>query len=493
MACLSISAHAGVGLWSNTSGDKQLWPTQPSFGEPSIWLRQKLLSGATVNVTVDPNDSPVWDRLNDMIKTGSKGLFTGGKGVMVRSLLDGVSSTVVPATFIVNDVEVPSSVYPSSGGGNGNPMCPCDSGSSGFGPGPNCPSGPGGERGPWNFAQIGAVVGSSMNKLVYKYDDIQSTDWGWGVFYATDSNSADQRCRWLQSYNGYDCPGGWLPNGGQFQPDSSKKGSGYYPAGNPYANAAWGGGTGCHFSKGGIDQTDAVDSQGNNLVQDYDCQCNYKLKTNGWYDWVDQWLQHATPKRGFEWQGWFGGGKAPSYAMDFAACWVNNPRDMIQLQNAIWSKRLDWSNEKLPTSHWSDHDAQSQRPYWGWNEVPVTGNLIDDPQNWDAIYIKLPAAVCGGGRFHKYDSVNCLTSGAKEQLETDIGNYVNNKILVPGMANVYKRPGSAVVFLNDEANYDSRRNLKYQRRFACENWESPNHKFKVVFDQSKQLCYVDWG
>lgn len=126
-----------------------------------------------------------------------------------------------------------------------------------------------------------------------------------------------------------------------------------------------------------------VAAQGNNIVQDYDCQCNYNLKGNGWGDWVDQWMNHATPKPGegachrgsvercgegvhacvlpaplrariatvdqagssnpisphqassvpmprrpgLEWQGWFGRGKAPSFALDFAACWLNNPRE----------------------------------------------------------------------------------------------------------------------------------------------------------------------
>jgi hypothetical protein len=63
------------------------------------------------------------------------------------------------------------------------------------------------------------------------------------------------------------------------------------------------------------------------LAQDYDCQCNYALKGNGWGDWVAQWLHFASPKPGFSWQGWFGRGKAPSFGLDFAACWVNNPRE----------------------------------------------------------------------------------------------------------------------------------------------------------------------
>jgi hypothetical protein len=453
---------------------------------PSVWLQQHL---AKEPVSVNRSSSgTMWDQLNGMIASGHGGTYTGGKGVLVRALLDGVSSTVVPATFIVNDIVVPSTVYPSSGGGGGNPECPCDSGSSGYNPGPSCQAGWDGERGPWNFAQIGAVVGSAMSKMMYNFDQIQDTDWGWGVFYPSDSNSADQRCRWLQDDNGYDCPGGWIPNGGSFMSDGSKKGSGNYPAGNPYANPAWGGGTGCHFAsyQPAIDQTDANDNQGNNIVQDYDCQCNYNLKGNGWEQWVDQWMNYATAKPGFGWQGWFSG-KAPSFALDFAACWLNNPRDMIQLQNALWYKRYEWSNELLPSSSWNSNDAPSLRPYWGWNEAPVAGNLMDDPSNWDAIFIKLPAAICGG---HDKDSVTCLKNGAQQQLESDLDLYVSNNILKPGWANAHKRPGSAVVFLNEEG-YHGQHGYQFKRRFACEGWTSPNNKYKIV--ESSGVCYLDWA
>jgi len=465
-------------------------PLRPvPMSAPSTWLQQHL-AREPVRVNSTSNGTPLWDQLNALISAGHSGTYTGGKGVLVRSLLDGLSSTVVPASFIVNDIVVPSTVYPSSGGGGGNPECPCDSGSSGYSPGPNCPTGEDNERGPWNFAQIGAVVGSGMSTLIYQFDQIQSSTWGWGVFYATDSNSADQRCRWLESDNGYDCPGGWIPNGGTFQSDSTKRGAGYYPAGNPYANAEWGGGTGCHFAsyQPAIDQTDAADNTGKNIVQDYDCQCNYDLKGEGWGQWVEQWMQDATPKSGFSWQGWFGRGKAPSYALDFAACWVNNPRDMIQLQNAMWYRRQQWSNQMLPSSSWNANDATSLRPYWGWNEVPVTGSAMDNPANWDAIFVKLPAAICGG--HGKADSVTCLSDGAQRQLETDLANYVNNQILWPGAGNVDKRPGSAVVFLNEEAR-NGRWGQQFSRRFACENWTSPSNRFKIV--ESNGVCYIDYA
>ena len=52
-----------------------------------------------------------------------------------------------------------------------------------------------------------------MATLYPDFDNVQSDDWGWGVFYATDSNSADKRCRYLEDPgNGYgpiyDCPEG---------------------------------------------------------------------------------------------------------------------------------------------------------------------------------------------------------------------------------------------------------------------------------------------
>ena len=501
-------------------------PQRRITGEPSIHLRRHLANGTTITSKPQALGESFIDALNRQIAPGRNGqVFTGGKGVLVRALLDGLSSTVVPATFIVNDMVTPSTVYPSSGGGNGtreaggqhdvpqpqpypsppvmnidarvcgragNPMCPNDAGTSGYSPGPNCPadSWGGNEYGPWNFAQIGAVVGGSMGNLMYKYDEIQHSDWGWGVFYPTDANAADQRCRYLANDNGWDCPGGWLGTDGSWTADGNKKGSGAYPAGNPYANPGWGGGTGCHFAayKSTIDQTDAWDGQGNNLVSDNDCQCNYNLKGDGWNNWVKTWLNGATPKSGFEWQGWFGQGKAPSFALDFAACWVNNPRDMIELQNSLYWHREAWSNQLLPTSSWDNNDPASVRPYWGWNEVPVNGADMDNPGNWDAIFMKLPADICGG---HKADSVFCLSNAAQQQLEADLDNYVKNKIIVPGKENVYKRPGAAVVWMTDQSQGYGW-NIKFQRHFACEGWTSPNKKYAVVMGENG-TCYLDWG
>lgn len=272
------------------------------------------------------------DGLNQMISTGSNGVYTGGKGVVVRNVMDGLIDSnlnVVPATLLVNDLFMPSTVYPQD-----NPECP-NSGYSGYNHFQSC------GYVPWDFATVAVVVGSNMSSVMYDFDNIQSSTWGWGVFYPTDSNSADKRCRWLESKNMYDCPGGTVQNG-VFRPDSSHGGAGYYPAGNPYTNMGGGGGAGCHFSAydlKNIDQTDAIGPQGN-LVGNADCECNYKLKNNGWSDWYRQWYSRAAPKKGFEWQAWFGEGKAPSFALDVVSCWVDNPRDMIEIQNQIWWNRL---------------------------------------------------------------------------------------------------------------------------------------------------------
>merc|ERR1719359_821861 len=86
---------------------------------------------------------------------------------------------------------------------------------------------------PWTLAGVLVVVGNQMNMLFKDFDHIQDFTWGWGVFYGTDSNSADHRCRWLESYNGWDCPGYWLDKQGTGHPDKSKLGAGSYDWGNP--------------------------------------------------------------------------------------------------------------------------------------------------------------------------------------------------------------------------------------------------------------------
>lgn len=423
-----------------------------------------------------------------MVKVGSEGVYTGGKGVLLRSMYDLTmnNTQVVVASLVVDDIHVPNVLHPTEGP-NGK-MCP-NNGDSGYTKAAPCPPDANKETGPWNYAQLAVVVGSNMSHFFHEFDSIQSWQYDFGVFYGSDANAADKRCRYVPEWKGYDCPGYWMPWLGNATKDASKTGASQFAPGNPWKNASWGGGSGCHFADynpaAGIDQTDAYDAQDRNLVSDRNCQCNVALRSGGeqpWDAWVDQWLKFAKAKPGSEWQKWFGGGKAPSFALDFASCWMNNPRDMITMQNAIWKRSGDWSNQKIPASNWQ-LNATTQRSYWGWNEVPVSVDILK-PQYWDAIVIKLPLAVCGneGGD----DTVSCLTRFAQGQLEFDLSKYVTAGYLKVGRQFAGHRPGSSVVFLREVR---VEKYTRWTREFFCEPWTGPAGKFKVV--KTAESCVLE--
>merc|ERR1712183_1230758 len=115
-----------------------------------------------------------------------------------------------------------------------------------------------------------------------------------------------------------------------------------------------------------------------------------------------------------EWRGWFGR-LAPQWAVDASACWVNNPRDMINIQNAYYWARASWNNGLAPYGDGSEGTSDADRKYWGWNEIPVSTD-IDNPENWDAVIIKLPANLCDYDDFGMTDSVACLGEKAQSHL-----------------------------------------------------------------------------
>ena len=453
-------------------------------------------------------DTQLTTALNGMIAASPGGDFRGGgKGVLIRApdyLEQGrvhvgempltprfnlsVTSSVVPASFLHNDIIAPSIVYPSLGGGGGNPMCP-NQGSTGFSSAPYCPPDQAsGETGPWNFAQLAYVIGINMPVMFEKFDELQSDTWGYGVFYGSDSNSVDKRCKYFADADGWDCPGYWLDSDGHATPYSDRHGAGVYPAGNPYVNSKNGGGAGCHFdpSVKQIDQTDAINYDGDNLVSDKHCQCNYKLKGGAapWKDWVYQWLDYAQPKSGELWQGWFKRGKAPSFALDFTACWTNNPRDMIGLQNALYFASFDWNNFLIPQAGYDWNTPASWRGWWGWNEVPVSRATMDDPTNWDAIVIKLPPAICGHDGAD--DMLHCLSDKVAYNLEHNLDQLWHQNLLVPGANNAKSRPGSSVVILKEQQGS----NVRWFRVFYCEAWTSPTGTWEVVYDPAHDGCYL---
>jgi len=391
--------------------------------------------------------------LNALIAQGDNGVYTGGSGVLVRNPFDGFSDDtskhVVPATLWSNDIYSISQIYP-----NGNPMHPTDGATN---------------DDPWKFAQIGFVIGSGMSDVMYNWDNVQDADWGDGVFYPYDSNSVDKRCRWRPDKNSYDCPGGYIPWGGSWQSSGSAKGTGSYPMGNPNADDSWGGGAGCHMDNGRIDQMNGDDGQGQTLLQNAHCECNYAFKSNDWEGWVDQFYWNVVKK-------WQGGGSGASFNGDLGMCWMNNPRDMIKLQNQMFWKRTTWSSEKVPYADYFRLDNFDwTRRYWGWNEIPVTRTKIQNPSNWDAIVIMVPAFICEG---QDWDNIDCLSSMRQQRLDWNLHQWVQKGYMKVGADAAGSRPGSSVVIARQSADASG----NFYTTFFCQDWAgAKDGYYKIVY------------
>jgi len=371
-------------------------------------------------------------------------------------------------TFWHNDIFTPSQAYPPVG----DDHVPLNPGA----PGPNDDS-----VEPFKFAVVGGVMwGGGMGKQYDNFDNIQSDGWSsaW-AFYPHDSNAGDKRCHYWDNHNAWECPGYWCDvhadGTSDCNPDASKRG-----AGQDFAY-----GQGCHFNikEGFFDQTDA-EVGGENLVQDYQCQCNYQLKSSAyadaWKSWVDQWRNNAVQKVQDPAYNWFGSALSPQYGADYAACWMNNPRDMILLQNQLWWSMADWLTPEGDTDHPSppiDTSSAASISYWGWNEVVLDPDVINDPSNWDAVAIKLPA-----GTF----SLSDLTGDVQSNLESQFSAYINDGKLATGLDNAGNRPGSTVVVVKEFMD-DSQ--TGWQKEFFCEDWTG--NCFSVNYDPSNDACYLD--
>lgn len=255
-------------------------------------------------------------------------------------------------------------------------------------------------------------------------------------------------------------------------------GSGDYPAGNPNAglSSGGGGGVGCHFDNGVIDQTNAIDGNNENLVQDENCQCNYNFRED-WGKWVDNWLNIGI------------GGKSPSWAVDIAACWVNNIRDMIKIQNAIYWRRQDWNDQQVPEVSYGP-EAWSNRNYWGWNEIPMDRKQVGDQTNWDAVVVKIPTGSCSDDG--SSDALDCFDKKYWDQLERDLDNFVQHGYLGlgAGAQDLDAEASSNVVLVREFIDGSG----NYFRQFFCEDWTSPSGKYQIVFKEGEEGgCYLDHG
>jgi len=325
-------------------------------GEPLASLRGATQVAAKGNgyttVTKDLNtaikQSSGWT--DDPSTTPYQAVYSGGdnRGVLFFNYFDGFQPggsiqkyptllSVRAGTFWHNDIFTPSQAYPPVGDPDGGVIID-----------PPAPD-PNQDAAAFSYAVVGGVMwGGGMGKQYPDFDNIQSETWSsdW-AFYPHDSNGGDKRCHFWEEHDGYECPGYWCTKDNVCTEDASKMGTGQ----------AYAYGQGCHFNGDGpfIDQTDAYNDAGENIVQDYQCQCNYDLKSSqfadAWKSWVEQWVSKATQKVQSPDYNWFGSELAPQYGADFAACWMNNPRDMILLQNHLWWSMKDWLNPNYDSAH----------------------------------------------------------------------------------------------------------------------------------------------
>ena len=403
-------------------------------------------------------------------------LKASSSGVLLRAIPDNPGTPYVPSSWTRNDIRTPNSMYLVQ-----NPWC-----------GPRAQDTPFQAytlNGPWDdgafvrdicgkyrkqndgvkpwtntfaMAQAG-LVSTKVNKFTAK------------TFYPTDSNASDGRA----AFTGLD---------GNSDPTYNYPSGSY---GHIRGGAGYAQGRGCHEDNGQINQTDArIPGTDSSLVSWYDCRCEMKLSANNWQPWVDQWLDYTKDPAS---EPYFYGNdsgrpfnvdggvvaKAPMWALDLASCWVGNRNDLVSLQNALWDNRARWWNGMVPLPPQSAWDAgpmnkETQRYYWGWNEVPVK-KAIDKPKNWDAIVVRLPAGT---------QKIQQLSSYAKKQLKKDL-KKITSQYNVP----LGSKSKSAVVILTERLTGAQ----SWQRQFMCQNYTLAKHlriRFKQQSKRSSGYCYL---
>merc|ERR1740117_1709752 len=170
------------------------------------------------------------------------------------------------------------------------------------------------------------------------------------------------------------------------------------------------------------------------------------------------------------------------------------------MQNALFWNRQDWNNGMLPTSNWQTDNTAEMRKYWGWNEVPVDRDTVDNAMNWDAIMVKLPADICNNN-WGQEDSISCLGQTEQWALEGDLDSMVSSGKLLLGSSNMGSRPGSYIVIVREWGDpYDGDNGgVNWNRLFFCEDWSSPGGKYKIVHMKKSDdpndngACYLDSG
>lgn len=374
-----------------------------------------------------------------------------GQGVVVRNMDDSLTNNenfnVVPGTFWHDDIWPPNQIYPwSDDSGNGTNILTGDG------------------HGAWVTPTLAVAIGPEHFNAIFNSPDLQVANWTDGVWYAHDSNSCDKRALYCKGtdetgyYEGYDCPGAWVDlknyisgNPFIFTPDTTKPGSGFYLAGNPYnpdkdnpGKNFGGGGTGMHCMysyddvlKGNpqceyqINGSKEDPLLPNCLFADYSCQINYSAwntsttgimedSVEGWHPWIKRFRESAEALHK----------PVCAWAADLAIGWMNNPRPMITLQNALWKYREEWcdnDSDKPKDPNRFDH-------YWGWNEIPFSRKQIINKDNWTCFIIVLPPSENLDITLSQW-LLDKNNTGCVENLIEQLNNYMKYN-LVPNLSQV---------------------------------------------------------
>lgn len=266
------------------------------------------------------------------------------------------------------------------------------------------------------------AVAISPNQLGPNFTKARKdSSWGWGVFYPHDANALDLRATpyWDNKKNmidkkeplGFKAPASYFDSSQQkFFPDtinddgSEQKGSGndWLYIGNPMAYETdtknrYGLGTGIHVDNsysdvsycGWTQQFSWPNQSGldkNWLRKDaftgYFGEVDYGLKADDtWNDFVDVMTDAVTDQFGHKiGEKGSDGNLIPQGYLDAATPWVNNPKDLINLQNSLYLNRAKYM---------TDNDGLAKN-YWGWNEIPSLNGYWNEEDNIKGTIVSLP-------------------------------------------------------------------------------------------------------
>ena len=143
---------------------------------------------------------------------------------------------------------------------------------------------------------------------------------------------------------------------------------------------------------------------------------NYALKgaNKDWNDLIDYFIAINNDYNGYQLR---------TGNIDELIPWVNNPKELIQIQNQLWLRRKDIKG------------FNSAKNWWGWNEVPLgrdfwvddiissSGKTTPNRANLDAFYLALPTNATV--KSLKEKNSNTPWSDVRDKVADQINAYIN--------------------------------------------------------------------